>query len=281
MLESKEHFRRAFEIETVGVVFFNAEGTITEANDAFLGMCGFSREDIAANRVRWSALTPSDWMAVSERAIAELRETGRTTPYEKEYFRKDGTCWWGLFAARRIGEHESVEFVLDISDRKAGEDRQKLLLGELDHRVKNILAMVQAIAAQTLRSNETLEGFTEAFQTRLQALAQGHALVTSAQWEAVLLRHLVDLTLKPHGARRVRIAGPDVVLEPHAAILLHLALHELATNAAKYGALSVSAGCVRVNWAVTNSSEPSCESSGGRAAGRLFHRQPGAALDRA
>jgi PAS domain S-box-containing protein len=250
--ESEERFRRALEIETVGVIFFNTEGTITDANDAFLGMCGFSREDVAANLVRWDTLTPPEWMVASKCAIAELREIGRTTPYEKEYFRKDGTRWWGLFAARRIGESENVEFVLDVSDRKAGEERQKLLLGELDHRVKNTLAMVQAIAAQTLRSSETLERFAEAFQTRLQALAQGHDLLTRAQWEAVSLRDLADLTLGPHGVKRVRIGGPDVMLEPHVAISLHLALHELATNAAKYGALSVSAGCVRVNWAVVN-----------------------------
>jgi PAS domain S-box-containing protein len=255
--ESEERFRRALEIETVGIIFFNTEGTITDANDAFLGMCGFSREDVAANLVRWDTLTPPKWIPASEHAIAELRETGRTTPYEKEYFRKDGTRWWGLFAARRIGDHESVEFVLDVSDRKAGEERQKLLLGELDHRVKNTLAMVQAIAAQTLRSSETLERFAEAFQTRLRALAQGHDLLTRTQWEAVSLRDLADLTLGgPHGVRRVRIGGPDVMLEPHVAISLHLAIHELATNAAKYGALSVSAGCVRVNWAVANKPEP-------------------------
>jgi PAS domain S-box-containing protein len=254
--ESEERFRRALEIETVGVIFFNTDGAITEANDAFLGMCGFSREDVTANLVRWDRLTPPEWMAASERAIGELRVTGRTTPYEKEYLRKDGSRWWGLFAARRIGENESVEFVLDVTDRKAGEDRQKLLLAELDHRVKNTLAMVQSIAAQTLRSSGTPERFAEAFQTRLQALAQAHDLLTRARWEAVSLRELADLTLGPHGTKRVRTGGPEVVLEPGVAISLHLALHELATNAAKYGALSVSGGCVKVNWAVEDKPKP-------------------------
>jgi len=232
------------------------DGSITEANEAFLGMCGFSREDIAATSLRRDTLIPPEWMADSKRANAELREVGRTTPHEKECLRKDGSRWWGLFAARRIADNENVEFVLDISDRKAGEHRQKLLLNELNHRVKNTLATVQAIASQTLHSSQSPEHFAETFQTRLQNLAQAHDLLTRTQWKAVPLNELVSMTLGPHGNRRVRIAGPPILIEPGVATSLHLAFHELATNAAKYGALSVSSGCVSVNWVVVDKPMP-------------------------
>lgn len=115
---SEERFRRALEIETVGIIFFNTAGEITGANDAFLAMGGYSREDVAAGRVRWDELTPPEWMPHALRAIEEFKATGRTTPYEKEYIRKDGSRWWALFAATRLNEHEGVEFVLDISKQK-------------------------------------------------------------------------------------------------------------------------------------------------------------------
>jgi PAS domain S-box-containing protein len=120
---SEERFRRALGIETVGVIFFDLEGRITEANDAFLAMGGYDRGDVAAGRLRWDALTPPEWMPASRRALEELEATGRTTPYEKEYFRKDGSRWWGLFAATRLGEDEAVEFVLDVTERRRAEER--------------------------------------------------------------------------------------------------------------------------------------------------------------
>jgi PAS domain S-box-containing protein len=119
--ESEERFRRALEIETVGVLFFDTEGAITEANDAFLRMAGFTREDVAAGRVRWDELTPPEWMPASRRAVEEFNATGRTTPYEKEYVRPDGSRWWALFAATRLNEREGVEFVIDITAQKRAE----------------------------------------------------------------------------------------------------------------------------------------------------------------
>ena len=116
--ESEERFRRALEIDTVGIIFLNTEGQITEANDAFLTMSGFSRGDEKAGRLRCGEMTPPEWTSVSLRAIEEFKATGRTTPYEKEYFRKDGSRWWALLAAKQISEHEGVEYVVDITGRK-------------------------------------------------------------------------------------------------------------------------------------------------------------------
>jgi PAS domain S-box-containing protein len=119
--ESEERLRRAIAIETVGVIFFKTDGSITETNDAFLRMSGYSREDCEQGLVRWDKMTPPEWMPHSCRAIEEFQATGRTTPYEKEYIRKDGSRWWALFAASRLNEAEGVEFIIDITDRKQAE----------------------------------------------------------------------------------------------------------------------------------------------------------------
>jgi len=116
--QNEDRIRRALEIETVGVIFFDPAGPITQVNDAFLRMSGFTREDVAAGELRWDRLTPPEWMPASLRAVEELRTAGSSTPYEKEYCRKDGSRWWGLFAAKRLSEHEGVEFILDITERK-------------------------------------------------------------------------------------------------------------------------------------------------------------------
>jgi PAS domain S-box-containing protein len=134
---SEERLRRALEIETVGVIFFTTEGEITGSNDAFLRMCGYTREDVDAGRLRWDELTPQEFMPQSLRAVAELKATGRTTPYEKQYIRKNGSRWWALFAATRLNVREGVEFVIDISAQKEAEfERERLLASAQAARVE-------------------------------------------------------------------------------------------------------------------------------------------------
>ncbi len=115
---SEQRFRAALEIETVGAIYFDMTGKIIDANDAFLRMSGFSREDIAAGELSWQTLTPSEWQDPSIRAFAELKARGQTTPYQKQYFRKDGTRWWALFAAKLLPDGTAFEFVLDTTEQK-------------------------------------------------------------------------------------------------------------------------------------------------------------------
>ncbi len=135
----------------------------------------------------------------------------------------------------------------DVSARKEGEERQKLMMAELDHRVKNVLAVVQAIAQQTLMSDrqEAAE-----FTGRLAALSRAHGLLATRSWRGASLRALLEATLAPYAgaAERVTLDGADLLLTPRAAQTLTLAFHELATNAAKYGALADSAGSLDVRW---------------------------------
>lgn len=121
LLESMERFRAVLAIETVGAIYFDMEGKLTDANDAFLRMSGYTRADLEAGELSWHALTPPEHLDASELAFAELRAHGVTTPYEKEYIRKDGSRWWGLFAATLLPDQTGFEFVLDITDRKKTE----------------------------------------------------------------------------------------------------------------------------------------------------------------
>jgi PAS domain S-box-containing protein len=135
--ESEDRLRRAMEIETVGVIFFRTDGSITDANDAFLRMSGYNREDLAEGLVRWDEMTPPEWMPHSLKAIEEFKSTGRIPPYEKEYIRKDGSRWWALFAATRLGEEVGVEFIIDVTGRKrAEEERERLIVHELTTRAQ-------------------------------------------------------------------------------------------------------------------------------------------------
>ena len=136
--ESEERLRRAIEIETVGVIFFKTDGSITDANDAFLRMSGYNREDLVEGLVRWDEMTPPEWMPHSLKAIEEFKSTGRTIPYEKEYVRKDGSRWRALFAATRLDEEEGVEFIIDITERKRAEEA----LQEANERITNILESI-------------------------------------------------------------------------------------------------------------------------------------------
>ncbi len=118
--QSEERLRRTLGIETVGVIFWDADFRIRQVNQAFLNMAGFSHEEVEG--LTWQELTPEEFHEASEQAVAELEEKGQSTPYEKQYFRKDGSRWWGLFAGLKISEEEMVEFVLDISGQKQAEE---------------------------------------------------------------------------------------------------------------------------------------------------------------
>jgi PAS domain S-box-containing protein len=144
----------------------------------------------------------------------------------------------------------------DITELKRATEHQRLLISELNHRVKNMLSTVQSIAAQTLRGSAAETGVREAFEARLLGLAGAHDLLTRDRWQGAELSDVVLQALKPFGclqtgaSTRFEIGGSDVRLPPKAALAFSMAFHELATNAAKYGALSSASGRVAVAWRV-------------------------------
>jgi PAS domain S-box-containing protein len=253
-LQAREaKIRRLVEANIIGIFLWNMDGRVTEANDAFLSLIGYDREDLRSGRISWTDITPAEWREADRRAIDQLRAGGSSQPFEKEYVRKDGGRVPVLVGPTTFSDspEDGVAFVLDLSEQKEAQQRLKLMVDELNHRVKNTLATVQSISAQSLRRATSLEGFGLAFQARLAALSNTHNLLNQTFWAGVGLRALVEQALAPYadGADgRIVIEGEDVRLGPIAAVTLGMALHELASNAAKYGALSAPTGKVRVSW---------------------------------
>jgi two-component sensor histidine kinase len=138
---------------------------------------------------------------------------------------------------------------IDMTEQVQADERQRLLLDELNHRVKNTLATVQAIAQQTLRGARDPDAFAAAFEARLLALSQTHNALTDSHWAGAGLRQILLQELGPYGADRVSMSGPEVHLPARMALSLGMVFHELATNAAKYGALST-AGKLFLAWSV-------------------------------
>jgi two-component sensor histidine kinase len=138
----------------------------------------------------------------------------------------------------------------DVTDRVEYEQHLRLLIDELNHRVKNTLAIVQGIAQQTFKGAAVPKDRREAFEGRLAALAAAHGLLTHANWVSADLGAIAAEILRVHDARRYSIFGPNIPLEPKSAVTMAMALHELATNAAKYGAFSVEDGGVTLSWSV-------------------------------
>ena len=178
-------------------------------------------------------------------------------PLERRVSRRDGTAHFLLrvlpYRAPDSTVDGSLVTFVDVTRIVQAEQHQRLLVDELNHRVKNMLAVVISLATQTLKRAGTLEAFSGVFMGRVHALTAAYSLLSQENWSSVLLQEVVAEELRPFmGSDRanIRIEGPAVPLEPRGALALGMAIHELATNAVKYGALSVPEGDVAVTWAV-------------------------------
>lgn len=182
---------------------------------------------------------------------------GRANRFQAELEVRGASTWWDIAVTPIHGADERPERILavarDITELKNTEARQTLLMQELAHRMKNTLALVQAVAAQTLRNAVSLEAASDALSARLLALAQAHDVLLQGSFASASLVALVGTAVSLHGdgvPGRFRVHGPDVTLDAHQGMTLALMLHELGTNATKYGSLSTPAGHVAVTWRV-------------------------------
>ncbi len=226
-------------------------------------------DDLPRSGITWetgaSFIHPED----SERIRAALRAIvkGPQRNYELEFriVRQDGEERWVLDRGQTIKDPQSgrtqrvIGVAIDITAHKFGELRQQMLLNELSHRVKNTLAIVQSIAMQTLRSTKDPAQFADIFIARLMSLARAHSLLTQRAWTGAALGDIVKEAIAPFlsSARESAFVtgGPAVDIPANSTITLALMLHELLSNAAKYGALSVPGGQVKISWEVTETAD--------------------------
>jgi PAS domain S-box-containing protein len=251
-----------------GFYAVDREGVTTRCNAAFLRMLGFAQEDDAVGRKLHDVIhhthPDGSHYPKEECHIYRTAQTGEPAHVVGElFFRLDGSSFPVEYWVRpvfRNGELQgAVCSFIDISERKQAEEARQLLLCELNHRVKNLFAIASGMVSMTARKAASTTEMAQALSGRLVALARAHELIQSAvTFDArpsrpATLHELVTAVVAPHLApdsRQLRISGPDVEVGPSAATSLALVLHELATNAAKYGGLSVLEGCLDIQWRI-------------------------------
>jgi PAS domain S-box-containing protein len=261
--ESEQHMRDLLEALPAAVYTTDANGRINFFNKACIDLAGRTPQIGDEWCVTWRLYTadgaplPHDQCPM---AVA-LKEDRVVRGAEAMAERPDGTLV--PFVPYPTPLHDSngklvgaINMLVDISERKQAENRQKTLIDELNHRVKNTLATVQSLAMQTARHSDSLQDFATRYEKRLLGLARTHDLLTKRHWEDAPLEYLVREVVGPMSSgsdQRMKIQGPPMTLNPRAALSLTMALNELATNAAKYGAFSSDEGRLSLSWQVRES----------------------------
>lgn len=253
--DAERRFRATFKNAAVGIAMVGADGRLMRVNERLARLLGYSVEEMEGASL--DRITHPEDLARGNAALERLRR-GEADEYEleKRYLRSDGKVIWGhtsVSCARDAGGNIAylIKVIQDITDRKRSEEIRQLLMGEVNHRSKNMLATVQAIARQT--AAKTPDSFIKTFGQRLQALAANQDLLVKSGWEHVDLMELARGQLGHFGEildRRIVLHGPAVQVSPAVAQTLGMALHELGTNAVKYGSLSNETGRVEISWAL-------------------------------
>lgn len=255
---SEQRARLALEAGHMGTWWYDPRNGAGGWSSQTARLLGLSPAKTESTMEEWKKIVHSEDV---ERVFENIREAiGSRGEYEDEFRirRPNGTIRW-INSKGRVSydAHKKPSYFVgilqDITERKHADEQQRFFLDELNHRVKNTLTTVQSIAAQTLRSAGNSAQFKEAFEGRLLALSKTHNLLTRKSWREADLREIAEQELAPYrkaNDERIVIDGPKVDLPSHYAINLGLVLHELVTNAAKYGALSVASGHLELSWTV-------------------------------
>lgn len=252
--QSEARLAATYNHALVGIAEIDRDGRFIRSNDQFSVMTGYSRDELRTKSF-FEITHPAD--VARDRQLLDEQWSGAREGYtvEKRYVHKNGGIVWVDLAASVVRSEDGSEMfgvrvLRDITDKKRAEEQQSLLLNELNHRVKNMLTVVQGLAHQTFKAGGVSPELLGSFEGRLGALAAAQDLLMKQTWEATPIGSVVESALRAFQAAEPRISfeGPAIVLTPSATVTLTLALHELATNAAKYGALSNASGTVEIYW---------------------------------
>lgn len=262
--ESEARFRLMSEHAPVMIWMSDAQGECLHLNQMLRSFWKVDEDNLAS--FRWSdTMHPEDAPSI----VRQMGEAlAKRTPVRIKGRYRDSRGGYRILETdarprfSQLGEFLGMIGVnVDTTEREEAEKARELLVAELNHRVKNTLAVVQGIAHKTFKGSGIPPGPVRAFEDRLVTLSRAHNLLTQANWESASLEQLATLTLDVNGANseRVAIAGPSILLPPKEAVSIAMALHELSTNAIKYGSLSNEAGRVTLEWSKSDGPNPRIE----------------------
>jgi PAS domain S-box-containing protein len=252
---AREHLASIVESSDDAIISKDLNGVILSWNKGAVRLFGYKPDEAVGKSI--TILIPEHRIDEEPQILGRIRSGERIEHYETVRRRKDGTLIdiSLTVSPMRDGRGEIVaasKIARDISERKRAEAQRNLLVAELNHRVKNTLATVISIARQSFTGAAVSEA-RAAFDARIRGLAQTHGRLADTNWESVALEALFADELAPYrqsARRNVHLDGPHVEVSPKCALTLGLAIHELVTNAAKYGALSTDSGAVDVKWSI-------------------------------
>jgi PAS domain S-box-containing protein len=233
------------------IISTDLSGVISSWNQGAERIFGYAAEDIIGQSI--ALIIPPDRRHEELNDLERIRRGERVNHYETVRSRKDGTSVDTSLTVSPL--HDAAGSVVgasniarDISTRKRAEEHQRALNAELDHRVKNVLATVCAIIDQTREASRTPTDFVMGLDHRIRSLASTHDLLSRSQWHGVSLAEIVRREFAPYATDESTISGPSITLKAEATAALAMVLHELTTNAAKYGAFSNRSGRVLLRW---------------------------------
>ena len=239
----------------VGTYAYDADSEIMRISEGYAAIHGFPEgmTEIARKECL-GGVHPNDVARVEQSRSEAFRERRREYKVEYRIIRPDGELRWVetrcfISFSDRGNPHRVVGVSIDITERKRVEEQQRTLLAELDHRVKNALATVSAVVSHTQQQSRSVADFVDVLDGRIRSMATTHELLSSHRWQGVSLAELVRRELAPYAScANTEIDGPGILLKPEAGQAMATVLHELVTNAAKYGALSTKNGRVSIRW---------------------------------
>jgi PAS domain S-box-containing protein len=251
-----ERLRRTFDCAPVGITFINPAGVFIDVNPAFCKMLGYGHDELCGRR--FHEITHPDDIAPNVQLLDRL-SAGDIDGYrmQKRFLRSSGELVWADLTVSVLRDRSDrvlnfISIIVDIGETKQQEDRLEFLLHELAHRSRNLLTVIRAAAHLVAASSTSVKGMLAGLEDRLMGLAASQELLVGigGQTELAELIRKQVAAFMPLNDGRVEIEGPRVVLGPNATNTIGMALHELATNAVKYGALSVIDGQIRVSWTI-------------------------------
>jgi len=237
------------------VVVMDTDGMVIGWNAHSETTFGWTWDEVRGRQLS-DIIIPPSMRASHESGIAHYLATGEGPVLDKRIevpaLHRDGSeisVELSVTASEQFGDKLFIGFIRDISERRAETERQQRILQESEHRVKNMLTVVQAIAIQTAANSPNMESFSQTFAGRLESLARAHQLLVGKVWQDVALSALTERVLGAEvPAGRARYGGPELLLKAGQVLGLSMVLHELYTNAIKYGALCTNEGRIELDW---------------------------------